>query len=231
MGILEPRTSQVRCVGPTPPQSTVGAVGASRGTPAARKIVLACAAIVALSFWPRGLWPLPGLPVVSWAHLGGAAVLLAAMGRFGPPWREVLGRWAVFLAMLLAVSVSIPLSHALADGWQEMAGVMLRGWLCFTVLMVLTATTPFPELLRGLRTLGVPALLVAVLSFAQRYLELMLEELRRLRRARRARWLSPRREPWLLGASLVGTLFLRSFERAERVHKAMLARGYDGTPG
>jgi cobalt/nickel transport system permease protein len=89
-----------------------------------------------------------------------------------------------------------------------------------------------------MRTLGLPRLLVATVSFMYRYLFVIGEEALRLMRARDSR--SARLPGQKGGDSLgwrakvlghmVGSLFLRTYERSERVYAAMLARGYDGEP-
>ncbi len=90
-------------------------------------------------------------------------------------------------------------------------------------------TTPLHELAGGLRKLGVPVILVDTLTLTYRYLFVLLEEATRLRRAAAARGYRPR---WLgqalLIGRLIGQLFMRSYERAERVYDAMVQRGYRG---
>jgi cobalt/nickel transport system permease protein len=94
---------------------------------------------------------------------------------------------------------------------------------------VLAWTTPAPDILRGAERLGAPRALTAIAGFALRYLQLLLDELRRMRLARAQRGDDAR---WLWQAQGLGqtlaALAVRSFERGERVHAAMLARGYDG---
>jgi len=94
---------------------------------------------------------------------------------------------------------------------------------------VLAWTTTSTKILRGAERLGLPRQLVAIAGFALRYFNVIAEELRRMRLARvqrgdRARWL------WQSKAATkgIGALAVRTFERGERVHVAMLARGYDG---
>jgi cobalt/nickel transport system permease protein len=98
------------------------------------------------------------------------------------------------------------------------------------VSILLAATTEVPRLLTGMGRLRVPATLTAIASFMVRYLELLAGELRRMRIAMASRGYDPR---WLWQARPVatsaGALFIRSYERGERVHAAMLARGYTGT--
>lgn len=111
-------------------------------------------------------------------------------------------------------------------GWNLAA----KGTLGVLAAVVLGATTPVPELLRGLQRLRVPATLVAVAGFMARYLDVVVGEAGRMRVARLSRGDDPR---WLwqarATAATAGTLFVRSYERGERVHLAMLSRGYAGT--
>jgi cobalt/nickel transport system permease protein len=110
------------------------------------------------------------------------------------------------------------------------ASILIKNALALLAMLVLAGTTPFPTLLVALRRLGVPPILVATLQFMDRYRHVLLDELDRMAIARRARTFRRRRAlPWSLLGGLIGMLFLRTFERAERVHGAMLARGWSGT--
>ena len=96
--------------------------------------------------------------------------------------------------------------------------------------ILLAATTEVPEIIRGLGVLRVPPVITAIASFMVRYLEMISGELSRMRTAMVARGYDPR---WLWQtkpiAASAGALFIRSYERGERVHAAMLSRGYTGT--
>jgi cobalt/nickel transport system permease protein len=99
--------------------------------------------------------------------------------------------------------------------------------------ILLTATTPTIEILRGLERLRVPGVVVAIANFMVRYLEVIAGEMRRMKIARDSRGFEGR---WLWQARAVaagaGTLFIRSYERGERVYLAMVSRGYAGSlPG
>ena len=75
-----------------------------------------------------------------------------------------------------------------------------------------------------------PAVLVSTLQFMHRYLHVLTDELDRMLKARRSRtFRRTGRLDWGLLTGCIGILFLRAFERGERVHAAMLARGWDGT--
>jgi cobalt/nickel transport system permease protein len=122
-------------------------------------------------------------------------------------------------------------------GLIRFASIVIRSWLSIQMAIILTATTPFPDLIHALRHLKVPNLLVAVISFMYRYLFVLSDEVMRLLRAREARSASginargggSIRWRAKVAGSMAGQLFLRSYERSERVYNAMLARGYDGT--
>lgn len=98
-----------------------------------------------------------------------------------------------------------------------------------TASIIVTATTPIPDLLAGLTRLRVPGAIVGIIGFMFRYLDLIVDELARMRRAMVARCHDPR---WLWQArpiaSSAGSLFVRTYERGERIHDAMIARGFTG---
>jgi cobalt/nickel transport system permease protein len=96
--------------------------------------------------------------------------------------------------------------------------------------LLLAATTEPRDLLAGLERLRVPTQLVQIMGFMVRYLDVVTDELRRMRTARESRGFTAR-DPrhWPVVAKSAGALFIRSFERGERVHLAMISRGYDGS--
>ena len=101
--------------------------------------------------------------------------------------------------------------------------------LCVGGIALVWASTRQEALLLGLRGVGMPALFVGMLSFMLRYLEVLRPELHRLTDARAARTIGPAGPGRLRsGANVVGALFLRAHDRAERVADAMAARGYTG---
>ncbi|MCB1017010.1 MAG: cobalt ECF transporter T component CbiQ [Acidimicrobiales bacterium] len=116
------------------------------------------------------------------------------------------------------------------DGLWGAWGILVKGTLGVAVAVVLATATPVPDLLAGARRLRVPVVLTAIAGFMVRYGAVLVGELERLRVARVSRGDDPR---WLWQArgvaATAGTLFVRSFERGERVHLAMVARGFDGT--
>jgi cobalt/nickel transport system permease protein len=116
-------------------------------------------------------------------------------------------------------------------GLPAVVGLLLaRNSLAFLAVIALSAKTGFLPLLRALRQLKIPSVLVGTLYFMYRYVHVLSDERDRMLQARRARNFGRIgvRE-WPLLAGLIAVLFLRSLERGERVHDAMLSRGWDGT--
>jgi cobalt/nickel transport system permease protein len=109
------------------------------------------------------------------------------------------------------------------------ASFVVKSVLALVGITVLLATTPFPQLLVGLRGLRCPMVPLQVLAFAYRYLLLLMDQGMRMARAYTARAVGPRgfRQIRPLGG-LLGHFFLRTYDRSERIYQAMLARGFDG---
>jgi len=205
-------------------------------TPLARyspraKLIAALGLLLVISIAQPIWFPVaPGVPL-SWIHVAAALLVAAAAwsARMSP--RYLAKRLAAFAVPLSIIGLSIPLADG-TRGWTIMAGVLAKGFLSFTVVLVLVHTTGFDKLLGALRSIGVPKLLVAMLAATYRYVFVLLEELERMRRAQFARTFDcPHRLSRITvtnGTRLIGMLFVRCSERAERVHAAMVARGFDG---
>lgn len=117
------------------------------------------------------------------------------------------------------------------EGVKRALIFFLRVFTAVSALALLTATTGFRELMNALKELRLPHILVGLIEFTVRYIFVLAEELQRMKTARKARSfdegksLLDRRVLRILGC-LTGVLFMRSYERGERVFYAMLARGY-----
>ena len=123
---------------------------------------------------------------------------------------------------VLGLEVSEP---GLLAAW----GLLVKGTLGVLASLTLAATTEPDDLLRGLQRLRVPDLLVQIMGFMVRYLDVVTAELGRMLVAMRSRGCDPRSpRHWPALATAMGALFVRSYERGERVHLAMLSRGYTG---
>lgn len=127
-----------------------------------------------------------------------------------------------------AAPVRLTTDVSLRAGWFSFAAIVLKYLLAAGAVLVLVATTSFPRLLQALNRLRVPRPFTLLLQFLYRYLFVLVEETRAVGRAHALR--DPhRRLPDLHTATiLLGHLFLRTWERAERVYRGMCLRGYDG---
>jgi len=124
---------------------------------------------------------------------------------------------------------------ASGEGLRLVATIMLKSWISVQAATLLVFTTPFHDLVHGLERLRLPRLMVAVVSLMYRYLAVLTDEATRMMRARAARSATVeggKRPSTMWRAKvvghMVGALFIRSYERSERIYTAMQARGYSG---
>lgn len=155
----------------------------------------------------------------------GVAVLLilVAWASRIAPW-FLLKRLLLLSPFVLGVALANAFQPATKASWREIA---MRGGLCLATVVLASNTTPFNEVLRVLRRVHVPALLVTTLALMHRYLFVLADETERMRRARASRSFARGRGfAWQTLASVAGQLFIRASERAERIYDAMCARGW-----
>ncbi|HEY2222142.1 cobalt ECF transporter T component CbiQ [Actinomycetospora sp.] len=187
-------------------------------------MVLAVVATPRAAFWIFGahLALLVGIWIVARLPVGAIAV------------RSLIEAPFVVLSVLLPFAAAGPRTEFLGlslavDGLLAGWNILVKGTLGVLISVTLAMTTPVRDLLTGLGRLRVPGMVTTIATLMVRYLEVIAAEGRRMRLARVARGHDPR-FLWQIGPTVrgVGTLFLRSYERGERVHLAMLARGYTG---
>jgi cobalt/nickel transport system permease protein len=182
------------------------------------KVVALVAFALSVAFVPHGAW---------WPFAVDALIVaaFAAWGRV--PVRGLLVRLVVEIPFLAFV-VLLPFVAG-AEGLALAGAIVCKATLVVLATGVLSATTPAPEIIMGLERLRVPAAFTAIGALAVRYLMVVLDELRRVNTARQARG-DDARWFWQVRAvaQSTGTLAIRCIDRGERVHAAMLARGYDG---
>jgi len=134
----------------------------------------------------------------------------------------------IFNPLFDPLTVAIAPGVTVSAGWVSFASILVKFALTVSAALLLIATTSFPGICRGLRRLGLPALFVSQLLFLYRYLFVLMEETMRVLRARDMRSFGNRGAGVRVFVRIVGTLFLRTVERAERIYGAMLARGFRG---
>lgn len=164
-------------------------------------------------------------------------VTVAAVARVRPGWvlkRMVVETPFVVFAVLMPFIAHGPRVDVLGLSLSESGllsawGLLAKGTLGVIAGLLLAATTPPQDLVHGLERLRLPQQLVQIMAFMVRYLEVVTDEMRRMSVARASRGFVARNPlHWPVLARSVGALFIRSFERGERVHLAMVSRGYTG---
>lgn len=180
---------------------------------------------------PREWWPV---------FAGYLVVIAGVIGWSGVPAGYLLKRlvvevpFVVFAVLMPFVARGpdvevLGLSLSESGLWSAW-GLLVKGTLGVLASLTLAATTTPESLLRGLQRLRMPDLLVQIMGFMIRYLDVVTGELGRMLTAMRSRGCEPRSpRHWPVLARGLGALFIRSYERGERVHLAMLSRGYRGS--
>ena len=180
-------------------------------------IAILCSLLLSAELWP--------------AQLALSGLILAALSLAGIPFNYILHRVVRFLPFVMMFCLSIWLGSRSDSSGALILNLLLRSTVCFLAALWLVNTAPFDDILGAMRRFGMPKLIVTLLAFMYRYLFIVFDELHRMQQARQARTfgrISMMRQ-WSLGAQLVGMLLVRGISRAERVHGAMCARGWDGT--
>jgi len=200
------------------------------------KLILVLLLIIFLVLSPAGSW----LAFSVYFVIISALVLFARL-----PVLSVVKRSLAVLPFVFVIAVFLPFfkegeplaTYQLGSwniaisraGVQLFLTIMIKAWLSILALVWLSATTRITNLLNALDRLYLPRILVTILSFMYRYIFVIADEMMRMKQARDCRSFTNRglREIHSLG-NLSGTLFIRSYERSERVFAAMMSRGYDG---
>lgn len=179
---------------------------------AALLTVLCVVATPRTEFWAFGLY----------------LVLIVAVGRLARVPAAHFAKRAFIEIPFVLVAVLMPVLGGTAGalaGWN----ILAKGTLGVLTSLTLAATTTPRDLIVGLQRLRTPAALTTIATLMLRYLDVIAAEARRMRLARISRGHDPR-FLWQVGATArgIGALFIRSYERGERVHLAMLSRGWTG---
>lgn len=115
------------------------------------------------------------------------------------------------------------------EGLVAGTSIVVKGTLGVLAAVILSTTTTAREILRGLERLKLPAVMVQIASFMLRYVNVISDEMERMKVARESRgFVATGIKHWKVLATSAAALFIRSYERGERVHLAMLSRGFDG---
>ncbi|WP_395656240.1 cobalt ECF transporter T component CbiQ [Nocardioides sp.] len=198
--------------------------------PAHVKILVLLGFMVAVVATPRDWYPL-------YAAYFLAIVVVVAISRVPPTYllkRSVVELPFLLFAVLLPFVATGPTTEVLGvtvsqHGLEAGVALLVKGTLGVLASLTLAATTEPQDLLAGLERLHLPSQLVQIMAFMVRYLDVVTGEMQRMKVARESRGFDARNpRHWPVLARSAGALFIRSYERGERVHLAMLSRGYTG---
>ena len=208
------------------------------------KLALTLAFIFTTALMPQGAWAIYILLLA----LMLSVVLLSELGLSYVLKRAALAFPFVLAALPLVFTAPGPsLLETTLGGWVlrisqpglvRFLSIAFKSWISVQAAIVLATSTPFPELLVAMRAIKIPRLLVAIFGLMWRYLFVLADESVRLIRARTSRsgfaaqagakpgggvlWRAR------VTGGMAGSLFLRAFERSDRIYMAMASRGYDG---
>lgn len=163
-------------------------------------------------------------------------IALATLGNvpFGYLFKKIL----VALPFALMIGILNPVfdrsvmlyigSIQISGGWVSFTSIMIRFALTVSAALILVATTGFNSMCTAMERMGAPRVFASQLSFLFRYLFVLTEEAVRMVRARALRSFNGRGMGFKVFVNMMGQLLLRTMDRAERIHLAMLCRGFDG---
>lgn len=206
------------------------------------KVLVTVIFIVSNALLPDGAWLAFGF---AWTFLV-AANLLSQLGIGYTFKRSLIALPFALIAVTVLFSIpGKPLSSFSILAWDftitdmgllRFVSILIRSWLSVQMAILLVAVTRFPDLIHALEHLKVPAILTTIIAFLYRYLFVLTDEVFRLIRARESRSAAQAGNRagggvlWRakVAGNMAGQLFLRSYERSDRIYNAMLSRGYSG---
>jgi cobalt/nickel transport system permease protein len=209
------------------------------------KLLGALSFILAAALTPDGAWLAFAALAVLWLALvlmsDVPPGLLLRRGLVALPFAAAAVTVLFTLPGQALLTVQVPLfgwQLAVSDaGLARFVTILLKSVVSVLMATLLAATTTFPDLMRAMRGIGIPKVLVGVISFMYRYIFVLADEVLTMLRAREARSaVGPGGQKtggtvfWRakIVGGMVGSLFVRSLARSERVYQAMASRGYAG---
>jgi len=196
--------------------------------PRAKILVTICYLVCVVSFGPYQISAM--LPFLAYP------VILVAAGNL--PAGYILRKILLVIPFALLIGIFNPVFDRqvilqlgplnIWGGWVSCGSILIRAILTTSVAMILVALTGFPAICEALEKLGMPRVFAVQLLFLYRYIFVLADEGVRTARARQLRAVGMRGLDIRQFGSLAGHLLLRTWDRAERIHMAMLARGFSG---
>ncbi|MCX5993755.1 MAG: cobalt ECF transporter T component CbiQ [Chloroflexi bacterium] len=200
------------------------------------KLLCSLAFILAVVLTPSGTWKVFAVYLL---------VLLVLIWLSRLPVKYILQRSLVIFPFVIMIAIFVPFfkQGQVAASWDigswhiaityeglaVLVNVIVKSWLCILCLIVLSSSTKFEQLLHGMYRLRVPQVFVQITSFMYRYMFVLADQAMRMQMARDSRNYGLNRSNiFKTMGNMIGMLFIRSYERAERIYAAMLSRGYSG---
>lgn len=200
------------------------------------KIILSFALLIAVVVTPNGRF---------FDYLFFAPLIIILLFISKLPARSIFKRIFIILPLVIIIGASLPFIspgkpiftfHFFTEitvtdvGLQNFASVITKAVMAILIMTLLTSTTRFRDLIEGLQKLKCPMIFTSILGFMYRYIFLFIDEAERLNVGRTSRSFGRRPLLAMKGFGwMISSLFLRSFERGERIYHTMCARGFDGT--
>ncbi|VXD22551.1 energy-coupling factor transporter transmembrane component T family protein [Planktothrix paucivesiculata] len=155
-----------------------------------------------------------------------------ALGSYGAIaffWVILLKPPLKIISKLLGAELILLSLLALPMGYEKASFMVSRSLLCLLIMNSFLITLPPHSLGIALKGLPIPATFKEIILLTGQYLEILISEVRQMQQAAKLRGLSGY-SGWLryTSAAMIGSLYLRSLDRAERVYNAMILRGYQG---
>jgi len=200
------------------------------------KLLCSLTFILAVVLTPAGTWKVFAIYLL---------IVLGLIWLSQLPLKYVLKRSLVIFPFVIMIAIFVPFfkqgqvaaSYDIGtwhiaityEGLAVLANVIVKAWLCILCLIVLSSSTKFEELLHGMYRLRVPRVFVQITSFMYRYMFVLADQAMTMQMARDSRNYGLNRgNIFKTLGNMIGVLFIRSYERAERIYAAMLSRGYSG---
>ena len=115
-------------------------------------------------------------------------------------------------------------------GLLEMSAILFKATAGVSMGIVLTAVTTNIELIYGLQKLRLPSIIIAIMSFSIRYIDVFIDEFKRVKISMQSRGYIEKGIKTLLPIAYAsGAMLIRGYERGERVYLSMISRGFKGS--
>lgn len=166
--------------------------------------------------------------ILGFVFYGALLAVVFAYSRL--PLGPIVGRVLALLPFVLLTGWSMRAASGGQTG-PALAVIVMKAVYATVAVFLMVSTTPFPQLLKAMEWMRCPSIMIRMLSFLYRYIYLILDEFMKMRQAQLSRTVCGRSSTahrLKIFSSILGHLFVRSYEKGERVYLAMCARGYDG---